>query len=142
MATTVSLGRLSHIDDFVDGGDGILMKYSSLSLNDMFDDIEFPSFNVYDNYIDELKSLCKTVTLTKEEYMKYYQAPKLLAQDVYKNHELDFIIMRLNGIYDPKDFTMQTIQLPQARILSEALSKIYYSNRKLIDTYNENNPVD
>lgn len=143
MATTVSMGKLSTIDDFVSKGDSILVKYSSLSLNEMMgDNIEFPIFNVYDDYIEELKSISEIVELDKEDWMKYYQAPKLLANYLYKNSELDFIIMRLNGIYDPKDFTSKTIRLVNAKELSEFLSKVYNSNKKFIQTYNQDNPID
>ena len=144
MATTASLGRKSTIDEFVDGGDSVLIKYSSLSLNEMMGDnsIEFPIFNVYDDYIEELKSISEIIELDKEDWIKYYQAPKLLANHLYKNSELDFIIMRLNGIYDPKDFTSRTVRLVKASLLNEFLSKIYNSNKKFIQTYNQDNPVD
>lgn len=143
MATTVSLGKSAFIEEFVDGGDSITIKYSSLSLNDIFAGyIEFPMFNVYDDYIDELKSICVKVNLEKEDYIKYYQAPKLLANDIYRNSELDFIIMRLNGIYDPKDFTFRQLLLPPVDPLNKCLSKIYTSNRKFIETYNQDNPLD
>jgi hypothetical protein len=143
MATTVSLGKLSTIEEYCEGGDSVTFTYSSLSLNDMIDDnaIEFPVFNVYDDYIDELASMCKTVNLTQEEYLEYYQAPKLLANRVYKNSELDFLIMRLNGIYDPKEFTFRTISLISATDLSAALSKIKTANKSFIDTYNQDNPL-
>jgi len=143
MATTGNLGKLATIDDFISSSDSIKMKYSELSLNDMFGpdkNIEFPIFNVYDDYIDELKSLAKTVELTDEEYNRYYQAPKLLANDKYKNSELDFIIMRLNGIYDPKDFTLRTLLLLKPSDLNLCLSKMLISNRSFIETYNQNNP--
>lgn len=143
MATTVSLGKLATIDEFVEEGDSITMKYSNLSLNEMIGDgmIEFPVFNVCDDYIDELISLCKIVELSPEQVRKYYQAPKLLAHDVYKNSELDFLIMRLNGIYDPKDFTFTTLKMLTVDVMNTCLSKINISNRQFIDTYNENNPV-
>lgn len=143
MATTVSLGKVSTIEEFIDGGDSIAMTYSNLSLNEMMCDntIEFPIFNVCDDYIDELISLCKTVELDKESARRYYQAPKLLAHDIYANSELDFLIMRLNGIYDPKDFTFTTLKLLTQDTMKTCLSKINIANRQFIDSYNEDNPV-
>lgn len=144
MATTVSLGKSSTIEEYVSGSDSIKMTYSNLSLNDMMSDntIEFPTFNVCDDYIEELLSLCKTVELDKESIRRYYQAPKLLASDIYGNSELDFLVMRLNGIYDPKDFTdISTLKLLTRDVLNTCLSKINIANRTFIDTYNENNPV-
>lgn len=144
MATTVSLGKQSTVDEFINGGDAVKIKYSTLSLNEMMGDnmIEFPLFNVYDDYIEELESICDTIELEKEDYIKYYQAPKLLANDIYKNSELDFLIMRINGIYDPKDFTFKTIKMIKNSDLNIFLSKVYNSNKKFIESYNENNPVD
>lgn len=147
MATTVSLGKVSTIEEFVDGGDSITMKYPVLSLNDMMGDetsglIEFPTFNVYDDYIDELMDASITVELNTEEHRRYYQSPKLLAHDKYKNTELDFIIMRINGICDPKDFTMKTIKFIPLAVLNTILSKILISNKRLIETYNESNPMN
>jgi len=145
MATTVSLGKLSTIEEFASSGESIVVKYSALSLNDMFGPdkkIEFPTFNVYDDYIDEFMDLAVSIELTNEEYRKYYQAPKLLANDKYKNSELDFIIMRLNGIYDPKDFIMNPIKLLKQSDMNTCLSKILVSNKNFIETYNQNNPLD
>lgn len=147
MATTVSLGKMPTVEEFIEGGDSVKMKYSTLCLNDMMGNesdglIEFPTFNVYDDYIDELMDNCIDVELSDEEHRKYYQAPKILAHDKYKNSELDFIIMRINGICDPKDFTMKTIKMIPLRTLNTLLSKILISNKRLIDTYNENNPMN
>ena len=143
MATTVSLGKCSTIEEFVAGGDSVKMTYSNLSLNEMMGDgmIEFPVFNVCDDYIDELIELSLTIELDKDSARKYYQAPKLLANDLYGNSELDFLVMRLNGIYDPKDFTFTKLKLLAKATMANVLSKINISNRQFIDTYNENNPV-
>lgn len=143
MATTKSLANNSStIEEYVDGGDSVKMKYPTLSLCDVFDGyIEFPQFNIYDDYIYELKSLSQPIELTDENYMKYYQNPKLLCHDIYKNSELDFIIMRINGVYDPKDFTFKKINMLTQSDMNTCLSKIYSSNRKMIDIYNQDNPT-
>lgn len=147
MATTVSLGKVSTIEEFVEGGDTVNMKYPILSLNDMMGDretglIEFPTFNVYDDYIDEIMDSCVDIELTDEEHRTYYQNPKLLAHRKYKNSELDFIIMRINGICDPKDFTMKIIKMIPLQLLNQILSKILIANKRMIDVYNEDNPMD
>lgn len=144
MATTKSIAdSCAYIEDYVENGDAIRMKYPTLSLCEVFEDtIEFPLFNVYDDYIDELKDMAVTIDLSDEEYRRYYQNPKLLCNDIYRNSELDFIIMRLNGIYDPKDFTSKHIYMLSQDNMSGALSKIYSSNKKMIDVYNQDNPVD
>lgn len=146
MATTVSLGKRSTIESFVSGGDSVKVKYSALSLNDMMGDsdlmIEFPTFNVYDDYIDDFMNAATEVTLTDEQYRQYYQAPKLLANELYRNSELDFILMRINGVYDPKDFTFRKVKVINMDTLNDMLSKILISNSRMIDVYNEDNPMD
>lgn len=146
MATTVSLGKRSTIESFVSGGDSVKVKYSALSLNDMMGDsdlmIEFPTFNVYDDYIDDFMNAATEVTLTDEQYRQYYQAPKLLANELYRNSELDFILMRINGVYDPKDFTFRKVKVISMDTLNDMLSKILISNSRMIDVYNEDNPMD
>lgn len=146
MATTVSLGKRSTIESFVSGGDSVKVKYSALSLNDMMGDsdlmIEFPTFNVYDDYIDDFMNAATEVTLTDEQHRQYYQAPKLLANELYHNSELDFILMRINGVYDPKDFTFRKVKVINMDTLNDMLSKILISNSRMIDVYNEDNPMD
>lgn len=146
MATTVSLGKRSTIESFVSGGDSVKVKYSALSLNDMMGDsdlmIEFPTFNVYDDYIDDFMNAATEVTLTDEQHRQYYQAPKLLANELYRNSELDFILMRINGVYDPKDFTFRKVKVINMDTLNDMLSKILISNSRMIDVYNEDNPMD
>lgn len=146
MATTASLGKQSTIEAFVSGGDSVKVKYSALSLNDMMNDkdltIEFPTFNVYDDYIDEFLVASMEQELTDEQYRRYYQAPKLLAHDLYGNSELDFILMRINGVYDPRDFTFHKVKVIDMSTLNDILSKILISNNKMISIYNEDNPLD
>lgn len=144
MATTRSIAdNCAYIEDFTDNGDSIRIKYPTLSLCEVFDGVtEFPLFNVYDDYIDELKDLAQLVELNDTEYRRYYQHPKLLCNDIYRNSELDFIIMRLNGIYDPKDFTSKKIYMLSQDNMNTVLSKIYSSNKNMINIYNEDNPID
>ena len=80
--------------------------------------------------------MCKTVTLTDKEYYTYRFRPKLLANYLYGNGELYFIILLLNDIWSVKDFDFKTIKLIPKTQLSDVLSKINESEKDFIDLYN------
>lgn len=102
------------------------------------DTVEFVYSNILDDYIDELKSLAVYVTMDNMEKNKYYYNPDLLSYDMYGTVELGFVILKLNGIIDPKEFDMENILLVKKSILSEFLSDIYSAEKDLL-TENRNN---
>lgn len=129
------------IESFIDCAEIVRISYSSLALKETINDddtnIEFVVFNVLDDYIDEFKERAKLVELSEDAYLKYYQAPKILAYDLYKNTELDFIILRLNGIYDDRDFDMKNVYLLESSDMKELCSQLYNSEKKFINSYND-----
>lgn len=141
MATTIP-SQCATIDEFIEAGAVVRITYSALSLIDQLIDVDFPSFNVIDDYMDDIKSEAIEVELNDEEARKYYQAPKLLANDIYKNSELDFIIMRLNGIYDEKDFVFKKLYLVRVDTMNTLLSKILNAEKKYIDDHNAANTAE
>jgi hypothetical protein len=65
------------------------------------------------------------VELNDEEYKKYKYCPDLLAYDVYGSVQLDFVILILNDIFDPKEFVNKTIRLVPASVLQQFLNEVY-----------------
>ena len=108
------------------------MTYSNFSIFNKIDEIKVLDHNLIDDYIRELESLCKVVSLTDEEYKKYKYAPDLLAYDLYGSVQLDFIILAANDIIDPKDFNLKRLKLPPTRVLKQLLTEIYNSNSSYI----------
>lgn len=133
--------RTATVEEFIDLSDSVSISYNKLSLQNLLKDSEISIviFNVLDDYIDEIMEQTVQYELTSEEYIKYYQSPKLLSDRLYGTTELDFIIMRINGIYDPKDFIMRKIRLLKKSTMTTLLSQIYNANKKFIDEYNERN---
>ena len=126
------------LEDFVNSGETTTITYHSLSLIEKVDNIEFPVFNVIDDYIDELISISKPVSMTDIEKYKYKYRPRLLCEELYGNGELYFIILLINGICDIQDFTLASdILLPPKDSLIECLNKIYKAEKKQIDEYND-----
>lgn len=141
MAIISNPAKAVTIESFIDCAEIVRISYSSLALKETISDddtnIEFVVFSVLDDYIDEFKECAKLVELSEDAYLKYYQAPKILAYDLYKNTELDFIILRLNGIYDDKDFDMKTVYLLESSDMKELCSQLYNSEKKFINSYND-----
>jgi hypothetical protein len=127
------------LDQFADSKSSNDMSYYSLSLleKDPISNIEYDVFNVLSDYINELKDMSKTVTLSDDEYNIYKYKPKLLSYYLYGNTELYFIILWINDIWSVKDFDFHTLKLIKNSDLSDALSRINASEKSFIKAYNE-----
>lgn len=127
------------LDQFADSKSSNDISYYSMSLleKDPNTNIEYDVFNVVSDYMNELKKMSHSVTLSETEYYTYRFKPKLLAKYLYGNTELYFIILWLNDMWSVKDFNLRTIKLIKNTELSEALSKINASEKSFIKAYNE-----
>lgn len=127
------------LDQFVDSKSSNDISYYSMSLleKDPNTNIEYDVFNVVSDYMNELKKMSHSVTLSETEYYTYRFKPKLLAKYLYGNTELYFIILWLNDMWSVKDFNLRTIKLIKNTELSEVLSKINASEKSFIKAYNE-----
>lgn len=127
------------LDQFADSKSSNDISYYSMSLleRDPNTNIEYDVFNVVSDYMNELKEMSHSVTLTDTEYYTYKFKPKLLAKFLYGNTELYFIILWLNDMWSVKDFNLRTIKLIKNTELAEALSKINASEKSFIKAYNE-----
>ena len=127
------------LDDFVRSKPSNKMSYHNLSLHELDPkhNIEYDVFNVVSDYLPELKKMSQSVSLTDKEYYTYRFRPKLLANYLYGNGELYYIILWLNDIWSVKDFNFKKLKLISKTDLSEALSSINSSERDFINSYNE-----
>ena len=127
------------LDQFADSKSSNNISYYSMSLleKDPQNNIEYDVFNVVSDYMNELKSMAQPVTLNDNEYYTYRYRPKLLAEYLYGNTELDFIILWINDIWTPKEFNLKTVRLIKNSDLAKALSSINASERSFIRAYNE-----
>lgn len=138
---TLQPTQTSTVDGFIEASESIAITYNTLCMSNLLkdEDISITMFNVIDDYIDEILEKTKLVEFSREQYDKFSQAPKILSNYLYGSTEFDFIILRVNGIYDPKDFTMRKVKLLSKDDLVTIISQIYNANKKLIEVYNENN---
>lgn len=117
--------------------------YNNLSFIDKIGNIEYNTYNVISDYIDEIiKDYCVIVNLTDDQAFKYKYRPKLLCFDVYGNQELYPIILLINDICSVKEFTKSKLYLPTKKNMSLLTTQLFNSNRDSIDTYNSNNNYD
>lgn len=127
------------IEDFVSSSPSSQLSYYKLSLleKDSEHHIEYDVYNVLSDYISELKDMSVSVEFTDAEYYTYRFRPKLLADYLYGNGELYFIILWINDMWSVKDFNSRKIKIIKRSSLTNLLSKINSSERSFIDSYNE-----
>lgn len=132
MAYTPPPDKTATLPDFVDVGKGDEMTYTNFSILDRLNGIEVVDHCIVDDYLSELRKLSvQIVGLTDAERKRYKYAPDLLAYDVYGSTQLDFIIMIVNGVATPTDFTMMgKLYLPKKSILKSFMSMIYNAERE------------
>lgn len=95
------------------------------------------SYNVLNDYIDEIMEMTVTVTLTDEEYIKYQYNPKGLAYMLYGSTEYYYIILFVNSMASVKEFNKRKIKLLRPNDLSQILSSIYSSEESFISKARE-----
>ena len=113
------------LDDFISMQISDDMTYYNFSILEVIDGVEHLDSNLVEIYLEELKSQCISVQFSEEELKKYKYNADLLAYDLYGSVQLDFVILLLNDMYDPKEFTKKNIILPHSSTLSKFLNDVY-----------------
>lgn len=98
--------------------------------------IEFPAYTVLNDYYDDMKRLSVSITLTEDQYLQYRFRPKLLADYLYGNGELSFIILMLNELVSAKDFDMRIVKLISKSDLNEFLTLVRSAETEFVKEYN------
>ena len=113
------------LDDFISMQISDDMTYYNFSILEVIDGVEHLDSNLVEIYLEELKSQCISVQFSEEELKKYKYNADLLAYDLYGSVQLDFIILLLNDMYDPKEFAKKNVILPHSSTLSKFLNDVY-----------------
>lgn len=135
---------INSIQQFISNKPTIGTDYQNMSLVEERGNIQFPVVNlITDGYFDEFKKASVKVELTEDEILKYKYRPKLLAYDIYDNAELYYIILRLNDLYNVKDFNLgrKYLYLVPKPKLKEYLSDIYTQENANTKTFNDNHKI-
>jgi hypothetical protein len=117
------------------------MTYYNFSILQVIDNVEHLDSNLVEIYINELKGNCINVKLSDTELNKYRYNPDLLAYDLYGSVQLDFVILLVNDIYDPKEFIKKNIVLPYSSTLSSFLNAVYSKENEYIQQNRADNNI-
>ena len=127
------------LDDFVALQSVDNMTYYNFSILEIIDGVQHLDHNLVEDYLKELEATCVTLELSNEEMSRYRYNPDLLAYDIYGSVQLDFVILLLNDMIDPKDFDRKKLKLPYASSLSIFLNTLYSKESNYINENRANN---
>ena len=136
MAKVTNPAKTFTISDFISEGESDDMTYANFSILQKSTIGQYAERNILDFYLEEIKKIClKIETFTEEEISKYKYQPDLLAFDIYGSTQLDFVILLVNGIIDPKefDFSRGYILLPNRTNLFSILDQIKNSENRWLN---------
>lgn len=141
--------KSSSIEDFIAAGENAaIISFYNMSIlqveysADKTMRLDFTIDNLITDYLDVLRESAVKVELSDADKRKYHYNPDLLAYDIYGSTELDFVIMYINGIIDPKDFNMPKIKLLSKSDLINILSRIYAAEHQYVsDNRDANNLI-
>lgn len=121
--------RTATIEDFINSAPSNSISYDITSFLQKLTHITMVSYNVFNDYIDELLELSVTVTLSDQEFNRYQFRPKLLAYDIYGSTEVYFLIMILNNICNVKEFNFRSVKMLRVEDLEKVVSSIYNAEK-------------
>ena len=127
------------LDDFVELQSVDNMTYYNFSILEIIDGVQHLDHNLVEDYLKELEATCVTLELSNEQMSRYRYNPDLLAYDIYGSVQLDFVILLLNDMIDPKDFDRKKLKLPYASSLSIFLNTLYSKESNYINENRANN---
>ena len=135
MANSNNPNEKHTLDEFIATGKASsTVTYYATSVLDGNNGIHYSIANVVFDYIDEIKSLKEPVSLTPEQAKLYmYDGVYTLSYDVYGTRDLAYLIMALNGIYNPMDFTMNPVYMIRKTYLLPILEDIYNAEREYLN---------
>lgn len=129
------------LEDFVKMQVSDQLTFRNFSTVSVVNGVELTDKNLIEDFLPELMKECIDVTLDKDEYTRYKYAPDLLAFDVYGSVQLDFIILYMNGIIDPKDFDFKVVKLVRSSVLKDFLNHVFGSQRYILENNKYENGV-
>ena len=117
-----------------------LTHYNSSILATLSDDnsIEYPIQNVLYEYMDELNNMKTPYDISDSEMLRYKMRPDLFCYDKYGNTDIEWVILAINNMMSPKDFTIKNIYYIDPTYMSRVVGMIVNAENDYI-TANRNN---
>ena len=125
------------IEDFINSKQEVYMSYDFMTLYDKIENGIFASYNVLNDYLDDIKNLAVEVTLSDEMFRKYEYKPKLLCYDIYGYKELYFIILVINEMISAKDFRKKKIKMLYVEDMNNLITHLIKAEKDLKDRNND-----
>jgi hypothetical protein len=138
VSENLTAATTSTLEDFIAMRTTDDLTYYNYSILEYLNGYDMFITNILYDYDDELNDEVVTLQLSDKERAKYRYKPYLLAYDIYGSAELDFVIMMLNGIIDPKDFDFSKIKIIKNATLTSLLSRIMTVNEKFVKNTQSN----
>lgn len=115
------------LSDEVNKGKIVELSHGNMQFKTRVDDMVIPYQTLICRYHNILNSYIIEITLTDDEYAKYYQKPKLLSMDRYSTPELWSGLLYINNMVSVTNFTKQTIKVFTSGIINalEEIMTIY-----------------
>jgi hypothetical protein len=129
------------IEEFISEGEASsAVTYYSTSILSGDNGIKYSVDNVVFDYFDEIKDLKLQVKLNASDWRKYKQdGVFLLAYDVYGTRDVAYLILALNGVYNPQEFTMNPIYMLRKSDLTSVLEAIKNAETEYLNLNREKN---
>ena len=132
-ASGTTIAQTHTIEEFVSRKFEDQLTYRNFSIVEYADDIELIDKNLISDYLPEILATCTVYKFSVQEYRRYKYAPELLSYDLYHTTQLDFLLMLINDMIDPKEFNLKRIKLPNVNALNRMISDILSVNGGYID---------
>lgn len=135
MANTTPPAETPTLKEFIKAGVNDDMTYRNFAILEVIPcGLELVDHSLIDDYLTELRTVSTTINqISDAERTKYRYCPDMLAYDIYGSTQLDFIVMMVNGVVTPTEFTMRgDLLLPKASVLKEFLSMVYNADNEYI----------
>ena len=117
------------IEDFIRSKPDIDMNYEFLSFYEKIDDVALISYNILNDYYQELRDISVVTTLSDSDMIKYKYHPDRLCKYLYGSSELFFIILALNSMASMKEFTKNKVRLLYQKDMNKVVTLILNSER-------------
>ena len=127
------------VADFILAGkETNVIRYPHLMFQESKDGINYVVHSVLDDYLQDMQEKAIECTLSKSERDRYFLKPRILSSDIYGTTELYYIILRINNMWSPKQFTLDNnkIKMLTKDHMNDFLSAIMRVESKDIESYN------
>ena len=125
------------VDFILAGKETNVIRYPHLMFQESKDGINYVVHSVLDDYLRDMQEKAIECTLSKAERDRYFLKPRILSSDIYGTTELYYIILRINNMWSPKQFTLDNnkIKMLTKDHMNDFLSAIMRVESKDIESY-------